>query len=248
MIRRTIDATQLNEIANSPAVRPALGPGNGLDLSGLLDNTNNVGLVGESGGFLVEKMDDFGLYECHSMFLPNGKTLPVEAAHEALRYMFIETDCSEIITKLPQLNNAAKGLARATGFRTLFERIDAFEYQSGECCDVAYASLPYMRWVATAPNLEEHGKWFHTRLEQLTEGRIPEHTEEPIHNRMVGAAVLMFRVRNSLKGAAFYNRWARFAGYDAVRLISINPTIIDMGIVTIEVSWTDMEVLRCQSV
>lgn len=246
-MQRTIDASRLNEIANNPAIRPALGPGNGLDFSGLLNNVDNVGLIAESGGFVVEKIDQFGLYECHSMFLPGGETVPVNAAHEALRYLFIETDCSEIITKLPQLNTAAKGLARAVGFRTMFERDDAFQYQTGERCAVSYASLPYARWVATAPGLEEHGKWFHVRLEQLTDGRIPEHKEESLHNRLVGAAVLMFRVRNSLKGAAFYNRWAHFAEYEQIRLISINPTIIDMGAVVVQVSWDDMEVLQCRA-
>ena len=240
-LRRTLDARFLNEVANHPEVRPGLGGAGAIDLTATLANPANVALQCEHGGFVGVKLDDLGLYECHSLFLPEGREHTTEAMRSGLRYLFCETDCSEVVTKVPEANRGAVGLARIAGFRTVFERA---EFQT--LGKTTFASLPFVRWVATDPGLAEHGKWFHTRLEELTEGKIPEHPEEEIHNRMVGASVLMLRAGNSIKACAYYNRWALFAGYPIVRLVSQFPPIIDMDQVVVTVQENDMEILKCR--
>lgn len=245
-MKRTFDPSFLNTVANHPGVRPHLGGEGALDFTDALANPNNVGFIGNSGGFIAQRLDCFGLYEGHSMFLQGHEDSTIDCLRELLTYLFVETDCSELITKIPEYNRGAVGLGRSAGFRTLFERENAWDVPGGSKCKVSYASLPFARWVATDPSLPQYGKWFHTRLEQLTDGKIPEHTEEDIHNRMVGAATLMFWAGNSIKGAAFYNRWAAFAGYEPIRLINEHPAIIDMDQVVVQVRDGDMELLQCR--
>lgn len=243
---RTFDASFLNAVANHPEVRPWLGGAGEIDLRAVIDNPVNVAFQTDAGGFVVIKLDDCGLYECHSLFLPDARETTAATMRESLRYMFCETDCAEIVTKIPEANRGALGLARAGGFRALFERDEAWDMPDGAHCRVAYASLPFARWVATDPDISGYGKWFHTRLEELTAGKIPEHKDEDIHNRMVGAAVLMLRARNTLKAVGFYNRWAMFAGYPPVKLLSQQPPIIDMDQVIVALKGDDMEVVKCR--
>lgn len=242
---RTMDATFLNLVANDGAVRPHLGSiGAPIDLTEAIANPDNIAFVGRSGGFFVEKRDAFGLYEGHSMFLP-GDTAerPVQVLEALLQYLFIETDCVELLTKIPFCNKAAMGLGRSAGFRTMFEREAAWDVPGGGKCAVAFSSLPFIRWVAMTLTIEQYGEWFHDRLEHLA--GIKKHTEEPLHNRMVGAAVLMFRAKNSLKAMALYNRWASFAGYAPIRVISEHPLVIDVGDAIVQIRGDNMEVLRC---
>lgn len=247
-LKRTMDATFLNVIANAPEVRPWLGGVGTLDLSGILANANNVALVNDHGGFVGVKLDA-GLYECHSIFAPEGRGADVlEGTRQGLRYLFAATDCVEVQTKCPKSNPAATGLARAAGFSKLFERANAWTMEGGERCGVDYYGITFAKWRAQDGVVAERGVWFHERLEELTAAigkKIPVHEDDHAHNRAVGAAVLMLEAGNSVKAIGLYNRWAALTGYPPASLISVVPPIIDMNEAVVAVSHGDMEVLAC---
>jgi len=249
LLKRTMDATFLNGVANHPDVRPALGGEGQLDQGPLLANPENVALEGEHGGFVAIKLAP-GLYECHSMFLPEGRGKAAQAAmEEGLRYLFTQTDCGQVVTKCPETNGAAKGAARAMGFAPMFKLEKAWPVE-GDLVGVEVVTLTMHKWISRDAEVEAKGKWFHQRLEELTAliGRtIPEHFEEPSHNRAVGAACLMFQAGNPGKAQAVYNLWARIAGYPQIRIVSLNPVIVDMDQVVVGVKGDDMEVLLCRS-
>lgn len=249
MLKRTLDAAFLNQIANMPEVRPWLGGEGALDLTAPIANIANVTLVNEYGGFVGMKLES-GLYECHSIFSPEGHGAnAVEATREGLRYLFVATDCIEVVTKVPSNNPGALGLARAAGFSKQFEREKAWPLENGELVGVDYFSLAFAKWRSRDNLVLDKGVWFHTRLEELTTALakpIPVHEDDSAHNRAVGASVLMLEAGNALKACGLYNRWAVFAGYPQIKLVSMNPIIIDMHEVVIAVQNGDMEVLQCR--
>ena len=85
--------------------------------------------------------------------------------------------------------------------------------------------------------------WFHDRLAELTQ---PGHPENEAHNRAVGAAVLMMQAGNPIKAINTYNAWAAFAQYEQIKLISLNPVVIDMHDAVLELDGDDMEILLCR--
>lgn len=246
-IGRTMDATFLNSVANHPEVRSWLGGIGPIDLSNLLSDPNNVALQYEFGGFVGHKLFDTGVYECHSMFLPEGRGAHAHSAMEtSLRYLFTKTDCTEVVTKAPDGNRSAFGAARSMGFTTSFKLDNGWTNDKGERIGVACMRLPYSKWIDKDPEVESVGKWFHERLEELTDGKLPVHYDEPAHNRYVGSSVLMFRAGNPLKAVLTYNQWAKFAQFPGIKLISLTPIILDMDQVIVELKDDDMEVLKCR--
>jgi hypothetical protein len=244
-----MDAAFLNEVANHPEVRPYLGGSGYLDQAAALANPDTVALQGEHGGFVAIKLEP-GLYECHSMFLPSGRGMPAQAAMaEGLRYLFVQTDCRQVVTKCPETNGAAKGAARSMGFVPMFHLNKAWLLEGGDLGAIEVVTLTLAKWLAKDSEVEAKGKWFHQRLEELTAAlgkTIPEHYEEPAHNRAVGAACLMFEAGNPIKAQAFYNLWAKIAGFPGIRIISLNPVIVDMDQVVVSVGGNDMEILLCR--
>jgi hypothetical protein len=249
MLKRTMDAAFLNGVANHPEVRPHLGGSGELQLDGILSDPGNIGLQCDHGGFVIHRLEP-GVYECHSMFLPEGRGGNAAGAMaETLHYLFTATDCCEALTKVPDGNAAALGAARALGFTKAFRLENGWPNPDGTFSGVDCWRLPIWKWIEKDGDAEKAGAWFHERLEELTReaGKtIPVHYEEPAHNRAAGAAVLMYRAGNPVKATNIYNSWARFAGFPQVKLLSINPVILDMDQVVIGVSGDNMEVLKCR--
>jgi hypothetical protein len=246
MLKRTMDPATLNRVANSPDVRPTLGGSGPIDLSGLIADPNNIALECEFGGFLVVKLEP-GVYECHSMFLTEGRGSEVlTAMRSGLNYMFVRTDCIEMVTKAPEGNKAAFGAARIMGFSVTYRLDKGWPLENGGFGPVDCMSLPIAKWMQKDAAVQERGEWFHTRLEEVTKGNLPAHYDEPSHNKAVGAAVLMFQAGNNIKAINIYNLWARRSGFAPIRALSLTPLIIDMDQVIVEISNGDMEVLRCQ--
>jgi hypothetical protein len=242
-IRRTLDATFLNRVANDDAVRPwLLGEGQ-IDLTVLVNDLANVALVTHGGGFFLHQISP-GEYEVHSMFLPDARGGTVEAMRAGFAYMFTQTDCHRIVTKVPDGNKAAAGLARIGGFKPLFRREGCWNGRG-----VAYHAITLDEWAMRAEALEDEGAWFHNRLEDAKReagSQLVQHGHDPAHERSVGAAVLMFRAGRIGKALAFYNRWAAFAGYTPITIITESPTVLDVGDAVIELRNGDMEVLLCR--
>lgn len=248
MIKRTMNAAFLNEVANHPEVRPFLGGMQNpiLDLSPLVEDPHCICLeVPGSGGWILQPILP-GVYELHTLFLPQGRGRSYfEQAREALRMVFSETDCLEIVTKCPDDNGGARLAAELIGFRERFRREDAWEPGVG----VSYRAFSLDDWFMRDPECLAAGRAFHGALEiaKIASGStLPIHPDDVAHDRAVGAACLMIRGGQVAKGVAFYNRWAIFAGYATIAQIS--DTLIDVQDAIIEVRGGQMEVLRCRSV
>lgn len=233
-----MDAGFLNGVCNDPAVRPDLGGEGEIDLTGIVSNPENYALVSEFGGFILTR-HEAGVYEVHSQFLPVGRgSHAIEAMRDGMRYMFASTDCTMIQTKVPAANTRAGGFAKLAGFQHLFDMNDT-----------AHMVVTIDRWLSFDAGLDEHGHWFHKRLEaaKIAKGSaLPIHADDQSHDRAVGAAVLLCRRGNPAKAVWAYNRWARLAGYAPVYLVSERPAVIDLLDAVVEVRGEDMEVLTCR--
>jgi hypothetical protein len=250
MIRRTLDGAFLNEVANDPAVRPWVGAADAerIDLTRICADPANHAFVTDHGGFILHRQEP-GLYEVHTLFLPSGRGAHAKAAaKEMLQRMFVETDCVEIQTKLPANNPAAAGLARMCDFEDRFTRKAVWPTSSGRC-DVTFAALPIQRWALRSDAALAAGREFHDMLETAKEahGSAREvHPDDDAHDHAAGAAALMARAGQGPKAAAFYNRWARLAGYQPIVLISERPVVVD--VVDAVLCWRGdtVEVLQCR--
>lgn len=244
LIRRTFDPAFLNEVANDPAVRPGLQGAGAVDLTGIVANPSNYALQSDYGGFVLT-LHEPGVYEVHSLFLPGHGTHPVRAMREAEEWMFTRTDCHAVLSRVPASNKAAKGFAITGGLRPLFHRNDAL---LGLC---EYVHLPLMRWAMDNADLERVGEAFHEFLE-AEKGNggssLPAHPHDPAHERAVGAASLMIQRGQAAKGVAFYNSWARFAGYAELVLLSTAPLVLDVQDAVVGFGDQGMEMLLCRSV
>jgi len=247
LVRRTLDPTFLNTVANHPDVRPWIGGGGPLDLSEIISRPENIALQTPHGGWVLHRHEP-GIYELHTLFLKSGRGRGYfQAAAEALAYVFAASDAREIVTRVPVSNRGAAMAAARCGFQERFARKDAFKMAGGALVDVSYQALTLDRWTALSDEVLGPGHWFHAELDGALAGaNLPEHPDDPAHDRAVGASVLMIRAGNARKGVWAYNRWARLAGYEPIELLNDAPPIIHVGVgVVIEVRDGTMEVIRC---
>ena len=234
-LRPTRDATFLNTVANHPDVRPWLLAEDGpapLDFKDVIENPDNVSLVTETGGFVFMRHED-GIYEVHSLFIPEGRgTHTITAMRQAAQYMFVETDCMELLTKVPVNNTAAKGLARLAGFT---HRFDLPLTSHG--LEVAYLGLTLDRWMVRAPETRLAGEAFYALCDRPL--------EDPIHRHAVGTVVLMGRAGNATKGVETFNTLARFAGYPLTELVTAHPALVKIHGVVVSFRDGEMEIVTC---
>lgn len=244
MIRRTFDPTLLNEVVNHPDVLPWTGSKVPLDLSGAITNPLNFTLVTEGGGFLLVCQEP-AIYEVHSLFVPEARRATIRAMKAGFDYMFTRTDCERVITQVPDNNRAAQALAKLARFRSMFRREDTPRGPT------AYVGLTVEDWAQDNACLEVEGRWFHeTTSAALKHLDLPAHPDDVSHDRVVGASVRMIRAGNIRKGVNFYNRWARFAGYTPIRIMSEQPVVLDMSerevSYVVEIKDGEMETLICR--
>lgn len=258
MIAREFTADRLNAIVNHPAVHQWVAmPGQGaLDLSGVVADECNILLMGDGGGILFHQLDH-GVYEAHSQFLPEARGPKALATmREAFHWMFIRSNCMEILTQVPSHNRAASVFARRCGGVLDFVRENAWQTENGPV-SIEYYGLRYADWIRTASGLVESGEEFHDRLKtSMKAAGYPDmhHPEDKAHDRYVGAAYEMISAGQIAKGMTLYNRWARFTGHDPIVLVA--PDILDIGHVFLrpkcstielqEVNWREFEVIQCQ--
>lgn len=163
------------------------------------------------------------------------------AASEAISFMFISTPCMELLTRVVAGNVAADSLAKAVGFQLEFERPKAWDAPDG-AKDCRFYAMRYPDWVKRQRWLCESGEWFHHEI--LGDDRT--HDDDTAHDLYVGACVEMVRAGQARKGVILYNRWARFAGYEPVEIISDAPVTIDIKSHVIEFDGKDAKVVLCQ--
>lgn len=246
MISRATDANFINEVVNHPAVRPYVhalpGP---LDLSPVVSNPHNLTLVGEHGGMLfVESVP--GLFEIHTQILPDGRgPWALQFAQKAVEWLFSRTRATEVFTRVPEGNVGALALTRACGAK-LEETV--VQELSGKPVSVGIYGGRIQDWIRIAPQLVDLGRTFHQKLHEKTAAadlKVNEHPQDDWHDRHVGAAAAMILGGQPIKGVLFYNRWAAMALAPFMKLISLNPLVLDITECRIEVQGDDFEVLPC---
>lgn len=242
---RTFDPALLNEIANRDDVRPFLGGSGELDLRLTVENPANFAFVNQYGGFVTIALMP-GLYEVHTIFTPerDGVNEILKLAAESQAFMFLHSDCMELITRVPEQNRPARILAVKGGFRPFAQQKD---WEPGHDADVLRITLE--DWILHAGPPRVEGWGFHAMLEERKKAQgsaNKAHAEDERHDRYVGAALLMAKAGNILKGYMAYNRAAFIYGYQPVLLKSQTPPVVDMGDAIIGIEHGEVEVLLCR--
>ena len=247
VIQRTMDAAFLNRVANDPAVRPWLGGDGMLDVAPRIANPLNLAGVSDDGGFLAQSLGD-GRYEIHSLFLPTRSIGAVRAMRDGLDYLFATTDATELLTKVPDDNPAADGLAQLAGFSRVFSLIA--DWSVGVKKTVHVGSLHIDDWAMHSKVCLCMGRWLHEQFAAVFAERgssqPPHSDQDETHDRMAGAAAMMIRAGNTAKGVLFYNRWAALSGYPVITWLRDHPVVLDLEGMIVEVTSEDIEVLTCQ--
>jgi len=250
--KRIFDAQPVNELCNSPDVRPYLGGylNEPVDLTNIVANTNNVVL--EMDGFVaIYVAIQPGLFEVHTQASKEarGSGLVVPAAKATLEHMFRKTNCIEGMTRVPKSNKAARALVEATGFRHQFEVANGWQV-NGEVMPCDIYSITLTDWLNIGEHLETYGKEFHYHVVaacKVADVSREDHPDDEVHERMAGAAYMMIRNGHIGKAVLCYNRWAAMAGYMPISPISITPTIIHIGDMALLVKNDgSLEVVKCQ--
>jgi len=234
MLTQTKDATFFNRVLNHPAVRPDVADlGQGvLDMSAIVAKDTTVLLIGEHGGCMLFKYYE-GCYEVHSACLPSGRGRWMKDFAEAvLHFMFTQTDCIEVITRVPKGHIAARALTEAVGFHHHFTTLPECLFRGAKVpCHIYLLAL--QDWAMRAPGLDERGAQFHAWLNRQVTSGTP-HEDDPAHNRVVGAALDMMLAGRVNKALIWYNRWSIAARHSQIALVGTQPPQVrfDAGILT----------------
>lgn len=238
MLKRVTEASEINAILNHPSVRPWVADVSEglLDVSDRVGNPANVTLVGEHGAFFCFKYTA-GLYEVHTAVLQSGRgAWARDFAEAGARYMFTQTDCVEILTRVPQGHVAAKALTEAVGFQHQFTTPADCMFR-GEMVPAHVYSLPLQQWFPRARDVEEEGAAFHAWLvKQVGNGSGQPHGADPAHNRIVGVTMAMIMGGQVRKGVVFYNTRSFAARHPTIALLNEDPPQIrfDVGVLTVK--------------
>lgn len=229
----TEDFPRIEAICNDPALREWAADG-APPFDAACIKTPSFAVIGEEGCFLAMAIEP-SRYMVHTSILPayRGQQAQV-ASQEALRVAFCETDALELETLVPASIPHAFLFARQMGFRQRFKRESLWPWQ-GQLHSVAFLSMTVLDW-ALLGGCRAAGQRFHARLEEF--GQL-SHQEDPAHDMVVGAAVEMVRAGRPDKGIAFYNYWARVAGYEQISIVSRDPLRIDIRHCTLRVEGPD---------
>ncbi len=249
-VAREFSADRLNAVVNHPEVRPWVGGAGRLDLSGMIADPRNILLMRDGGGCLFQWLDA-GYYEVHTQFVPETRgPEALRAVRDALWFMFTATDAVDIVTKIPDGNLAATALVRSIKGTFQFHRPHAWAQPDGSMMGVKYYGKSLSEWGKDeADDLSQIGDDFHVKLAEAKNrmgASNPPHDDDNAHDRYVGAAHEMIARGQLLKGVTFYNRWASFAGYAPLAVLSASPVILDIQDAILIVKGDDFDVVHCR--
>jgi hypothetical protein len=245
MIERTFDAAWFNGICNLPEVRPGLGGEGPIDVSPLLTNPANYALRASHGGFILVG-HGAGFYSVHTQFAAEGRGAhAIKAMRAGFDFMFTRTDCMRIYSHCPDSNPAALAFAQAGGARPWFRKENDALLGPGQV-----VSWDIFDWAVSEPALEAEGNAFHEMLEDAKADAgsdLPQHADDPWHDRCVGAVARMCKRGQARKGVGLYNLWAGAAGYAPIQLLSEAPPLVDVGDGIVGLSTEgELEVMQCR--
>lgn len=234
----------LESIANRPDIRPNLGGEGPVPLEAMVMNPSNYCFTCPIGGFILVRVFD-KVYEAHSLFIPERKGANdiVQLMRLVQAYMFTNTDCDLIMTKIPRGNKGAANIALVGRFKSIgWDE----QWNAGHGAEVMH--FPLDTWARVCYSTLEAGRNFHSILEREKAKAsldVSSHPEDELHNRMVGATVLMAQAGNVVKAVNFYNEWAVQFGYGPLSLISEQPVVVNIGDAIVGVEDGRMVVMRC---
>lgn len=245
---RTLDPAPLIKLAQHPLVRSWLGGTEDIApiLQSAVANVQNYAFLAEdNAGAYLYVCKAQGMYEVHTLSIPEGKSRELvrqmaKARAESLRFMFLETDAHEIVTLVPKPNGPAMNWATHAGFKVDFLREKAFDLM-GDMVDALYLSLPYGNWVLTDPANRREGQAFHAFIHQYTPD---DHGQDETHDGWVGATLDGAQRGNVVKCITLYNRWAVRAGYEPLRVLTLNPLVIDVRSAILQLTADGLECLH----
>lgn len=255
--KRDFNAVRINRVVNDPSVFPEislLGQGP-MDLTTLVHDLRNIVLMCDEGG-IVAHWREPGLYEIHTQFTEKYRGVSaVKTVREMVSWLFLQSPAMELQTQIPAVNQAAHSLVKAISGRLEFERDGVWQLADGTSCRMDYYTLRYSDWLYSAwamGGLAARGEWFHARLDQAKVAflQAPEsHGHDAAHDVNVGATIEMIFAGEVEKALTLYNRWARFAGFAEVRVVSAKPLLIDIqdAVILVDIWQGDFEVLTCKA-
>lgn len=242
---RTMNAEALNAIAAHPEVRPWLGfpdPLVEIDLSGAVSNPSNFAFLTKQGdgGYMLLKIQP-GLYAAHTLAMPSARGKPMfKLMREGFAAMFLTTDAIEIVSQVPDGNDAAENWSALAGFRNTFRR-EAYFPLMGERVGCQFKSLTYGDWcVKDRDNLVQG--------QALYERAFGGPSEDPVYAAWIGATIRGCFAGNATKAVGLYNRWAPLAGYAEATLLSVTPPVVEMADAVIGLDNGRLEVFQARSV
>lgn len=249
-MKRSLNAKPFNRIAAHPEVRPWLGYGmEDIDLTALVENPNNVCFLteDEDGGYILAKLKP-GLYSAHTLALPSARGKPMlSCMRDGFSTMFTATDAEEIVTMVPDGNEAASRWADVAGFRETFRREGFFPLMD-QMVGASFRSLRYEDWVLKDPRHGKLGELFHERLDEAREEKGSHtHADDPVHNRWVGATLSSAIEGNLVKAVGHFNRWAVQSGYPQSQIVSVNPPVLDIGQGVVQLVSGCLDVLKVRA-
>lgn len=249
MIQRATDATFINAVLNHPSVRPHVhGKPGPLDMTAAIQDPNNLVLTGEHGGMILVQHIP-GCWEIHTQVLPEGRgRWALEMAQSCMDWLFSKTNATDIFTRIPAGNIAAEALTRACG-AMLEERVWQ-DLGDGPGWVKLYSGR-IQDWIKIAPGLVERGERFHRMLKEkaaVAEITTEDHPDNEWHDRHVGAAAGMIMGGQPIKGVLVFNRWAAMGLAPPIKLMSLDPLIIDITDCRLKITGDDFEVMSCQPV
>lgn len=249
-IVRCFDPVEVNAIVNHPKVRPYLGGSDlePLDLTNFVRDPANYALRYE--GFLAlfhAKMP--GLYEVHTQALPASRGAVVAAGAPAMAtWMFTRTNAIELVTRIPDDNDAARELAVFNGFSLEFRCGTGWIAPEGNF-PVDWYRLGITDWMARADGLIERGQWFHREIEAACQRagiKREDHPDDETHDRYVGAAAEMILHGHTVKGIHFINRYSAIVGNPPVVLLNDSPLVIHIGDCAVRLDGGRLEIVKSQ--
>jgi len=225
-VERQFSADRINTLVNDPRIRPWVAAGTEqLDLTAQLKRPGNILLMGAHGGVMFLRLMP-GIYEAHTVVEPSARGRWTDELTEAVvEWMFLRTDCYEILTRVPQGHIGAKAAAERRGLKYEFTRPRECTFL-GEVKDVHIHSMRIQDWIPQAKHLMEAGRDFHERMHEaaaLLGVMDPAHDDDPNHNLYVGVSLSMIRYGQLGKGVLYYNRWALVSRHAPVFVLNTDP-------------------------
>lgn len=147
-VDETWNAQRISEVANDPSIHPWVCGSTEEPLSFVeaVKDRNNVFLFGDHGGFCFRNMDG-QVFDAHSMVLPSGRgEWALNAAEEALDWVFIRTQAQEVTMSVPKGNLAVRALVKRLNALFLGTIEDGWHFR-GKTVPVDVYSVMKVDWI-----------------------------------------------------------------------------------------------------